>query len=336
MPDTDTVTIAKQIQRETGPTFHIATRFLPKRVRYPTYVLYAYFRKADQIVDDPDPRPPAEQLAVLTEYERAALGEIPTDDPVLAAMASLADEHDLDERDIEAFIEAMKRDIHASDYASYDDLETYLRGSAVAVAYMMLQVMAPEATHARANARALGEAFQLTNFLRDVREDVLDYDRVYLPTDTLQAHGIDADTIRSLEFSPAVADAIEVEMERTEMRYRTGVAGIDALPKDSQFPVLLASVLYAEYHRLIADNGYDVLSERPSLSKARYLRLVLRTWVEWKRHGDPETVFYRISTIDPLEEAPPAGQLKLIRRLLRPVNRVSQGVTSLLSLTRSE
>lgn len=307
MATPDSIAVAREIQRSTGMTFHLATRFLPTRVRHPTYVLYAYFRLADQVVDDPTPPPPARQRTLLDRYERAALGEIDGDHPVLAAMAELVDRHDIDESEITAFIDAMRADIEPSPYHTYADLEGYLRGSAVAVAYMMLAVMdPPKRQQARPHARALGEAFQLTNFLRDVREDILEYDRRYLPTATLDRYGVEPAAIEQLSFSPRVAAAIRHELERTNDRYREGVAGIQLLPPDCQFPVLLASVCYAEYHRMIANQRFDVLNKRPSFTRRRYLALTARTWLHWRLTHDPETVFYRISPVDPPADRPSA------------------------------
>ncbi|MFC6726409.1 squalene/phytoene synthase family protein, partial [Halobium palmae] len=66
---------SKSIQQRTGKTFHLATRFLPKRVRHPTYVLYAFFRLADEVVDDPDgDLTPAQQRARLRAFRERALG----------------------------------------------------------------------------------------------------------------------------------------------------------------------------------------------------------------------------------------------------------------------
>ncbi len=299
----DSITLAKRIQRSTGRTFHLTTRVLPERVRHPTYVLYGFFRLADQVVDDTDPLPPTEQAALLTEYEQSALGNRETNHPVLNAMADLVDRHAIDEREITEFIDAMRADIEPTPFARYRDLEEYLRGSAVAVAYMMLKVMnPPQLEAARPHARALGEAFQLTNFLRDVREDSLQYDRLYLPLETLKAHGVSPEEIHSLRFSEGVARVIETELDRTEDRYRVGVEGIKYLPADCRFAVLLAAVFYAEYHRMIASQGYDVLTKQPSFTRRRYAVLFIRTWFAWKRHDDPATVFYRVSPIDPPTE----------------------------------
>ena len=294
----------KAIQRRTGRTFHVATRFLPRRVRYPTYVLYAFFRVADEVVDDADGAPPDEQAERLEALRAQALGERPPEGPVLEAFHEIAAEHDIPDAEINAFVDAMKSDIDTDRYESYEDLEAYMRGSAAAVGVMMTEVMDPDRKEgAIPHAIALGEAFQLTNFIRDVREDAVELDRVYLPEATLERHGVTADQVERLEFTPAFADAVREELRRTERLYREGVEGIKYLPEDCQFPVLLAAVLYADHHRLIRACEYNVIDNEPSLSRPRKLWLAAKTRWHWQWNRDPEAVFRRVSGIS-LPEAP--------------------------------
>lgn len=289
---------SKAIQRQTGRTFHFATRLLPERIRHATYVLYAFFRIADDIVDDPNPPPEERQRAELERIRSAALGERESDDPVLQAFQSIREQYGIPAREVREFIAAMKQDISAERYETHDELAKYLRGSSVAVAYMMVSVMDPECPErARPHAKALGEAFQLTNFLRDVREDVLEYDRVYLPRSTLEQHGVTDDQIERLEFTDGFAKAMQAELERTEQLYDEGVDGIEFLPRECQFGVLLAAVLYADHHRLIGEHGYDVLSNHPSLSIRRRVTLFVRTWWHWRRTRDPRTTFDAVSAL---------------------------------------
>jgi phytoene synthase len=202
------------------------------------------------------------------------------------------------DREVDAFVDAMLADDDTDRYETYDDLEGYMRGSAAAVGNMMLAVM--ESGHpekARPHAMALGNAFQLTNFIRDVREDIRDLDRVYLPQETLRQHDVTVDQLRREECTPELRQAVKFEVRRAEQLYRKGVAGIEYLPKDCQFAVVLAAVLYAEHHRLIRRRDFDVLSNPPSLSRTRKLWVVVRTWWNWRRFGDPVTVFRRVSAV---------------------------------------
>jgi phytoene synthase len=298
MVKSDQLARSKEIQRRTGRTFYVATRFLPERVRHPTYVLYAFFRVADEVVDGENELSPAEREARLEEFRRAALGEDATDDPVLAAFAEIRAEHGIPAADVNTFVDAMATDVEKARYESYDELRAYMDGSAAAVGVMMTAVMAPEnAEAALPAATALGEAFQLTNFVRDVREDVLERDRVYLPAETLRAHGASQEQVTRLEFDDNVAGAVQTELERAEALYFDGVAGIELLPFDCQFPVLLAAILYVDHHRLIRDRGFDVIAETPSLSLSRRLWLAARARLAWQQTPEPMTVFRRISAI---------------------------------------
>lgn len=297
MVDDDQIARSKAIQRQTGKTFHVATRLLPERAREATYVLYAFFRLADEVVDNADGTPPDAQREELESIRAAALGERETDDPVLAAFSELRTRYGLAESDINVFIDAMISDIDTDQYATYEELEAYMDGSASAVGRMMTDVMNPDKPEkALPHATALGEAFQLTNFLRDVREDILELDRIYLPQSTLRQHGVSNDQIRRFEMDENFAAAMQTELRRAEELYEKGVAGIKYLPEDCQLAVLLAAVLYHDHHRLIRNREYDVLTETPQLGLARKLYLLARTRWKWTWNNDPEAVFRDMTT----------------------------------------
>jgi phytoene synthase len=294
----------KAIHRQTGKTFYYATRLLPERIREQTYVLYGFFRIADEIVDDGVDRDPDTQRSQLEEIRAAALGREETDDPVVEAFSAIRDQAGIPDEEVNVFIDAMIADIDTDRYGTYAALEEYMRGSAAAVGNMMTAIMDVDRPEkARPHAMALGEAFQLTNFIRDVKEDIDELGRVYLPQSTLRRHGVTVDQLQRGEVTPGLRRAVKSELARAETRYRHGVEGIKYLPEDSQFAVLLAAVLYAEHHRLIRRQDFDVLSNRPALSRARKLLLIARTWWNWRRFDDPVTVFRRVSAI-PVEESP--------------------------------
>jgi phytoene synthase len=301
------ISTSKAIQRRTGKTFHLATRLLPERVRHSTYVLYAFFRVADDVVDTTADRDPDVQRQELEAVRAAALGDAPAESvdalgdderEVLTAFRELADRYGIADEDIENFVDAMLSDLDTKRYETHEELEAYMRGSAVAVGYMMMDVMEVEDRETAApHAAALAEAFQLSNFLRDVKEDVRDYDRVYLPGETRREHDVTVDQLRRGEVTPGFREAMRAELARTEVKYREGVAGIKYLPEDCQFAVLLSAVLYADHHREIRAQHCDVLSTEPGLSTTRKLWLLAKTRALWAYDGDPERVFYRASCI---------------------------------------
>ncbi|EMA35420.1 phytoene/squalene synthase family protein [Halobiforma nitratireducens] len=296
----DHIERGKAIQKRTGKTFYLATRFLPERVRHATHVLYAFFRIADEVVDDAKGVPPAQQRDELETLRAQALGEQPAEDPVLEAFCELRERHDIADKELEEFVDAMVTDIDKDRYETYAELESYMRGSAAAVGVMMTAIMdlEPELEEAALpHAIKLGEAFQLTNFLRDVREDIVERDRIYLPQETLREHDVSETELENFEYSDRFAAAMKAELERAEELYREGVAGIRYLPADCQLPVLLAAVLYAEHHSLIRARNYDVLSSEPSLSTGRKLWCLAKTRWHWHWNRDPEAVFQRVSAV---------------------------------------
>jgi len=302
---------SRRIQRRTGPTFYFATRFLPERAREPTHVLYAFFRLADEVVDDADAvdRPADEKVEELERLRAQALGESEPEGPVLEAFRDVKVAHAIPDREVNCFVDAMLADVHERRYEDVAQLREYMRGSAAAVGAMMTAILEPtDRERALPHARALGEAFQLTNFLRDVREDLVERDRIYLPARTLRRHGVDHDRIADLEFSAGVAAAIREELRRAEEFYRHGVTGIELLPLDCQFPVVLAAVLYADYHRSIRAMGYDVLSAAPTLSRRRTLSLYARTRVRWQFSRDPVAVFDAVSPVGVARDRTPSGE----------------------------
>ena len=323
---------AKAIQRRTGRTFHLATRLLPERARLPTYVLYAFFRVADEVVDDPDPESTAAQRDALDAIRAEALGEQEPTDDVLEALSALRESEGLDAREIEIFMDAMEMDLDRARYDTAEELADYLRGSSVAVAFLMLQVFGDDVDPAaRPHAAALAEAFQLTNFLRDVREDVLEYDRVYLPRETLRRHGASVADVEALRPTDGVRAAIREELEHTEALYREGVAGIPYLPEDVQFGVLLAAVLYAEHHRLIRAQGYDTLTSRPELSTPHRLVLAARTWYHWRRSREPQAVFEAVSAV-PAPDRPGDTDAGLPASSFEPARRAAGRVRAYLGV----
>jgi len=288
----------KAIHRETGKTFYYATKLLPQRIREQTYILYGFFRIADEVVDGDFEYTPDQQRDKLESIRKQAVGEEEPTEPVIAAFNTIREQEDIPDEEVDAFIDAMLTDIDTDRYETYTELQGYMRGSAAAVGNMMTAIMDIEhPDRARPHAMALGEAFQLTNFIRDVREDIRELDRVYLPQETLDQYGVSVDDIRAERCTLAFREAIKSELRRAEENYREGVAGIEHLPQDCQFAVLLAAVLYAEHHRLIRKQEYDVLSSRPSLSRTRKLWMIARTWWHWKKLHDPIAVFNRVSAI---------------------------------------
>jgi phytoene synthase len=159
-------------------------------------------------------------------------------------------------------------DLGVDSYATWDDLLVYMDGSAAVIGEMMLPVLEPrDPVGARQPARDLGLAFQLTNFLRDVGED-LDRGRVYLPGEDLARLGADP-FARTVDRPWRLLMGFEIERART--LYASADRGIDLLPPRSAACVRAARVLYSGILEQIEANDYDVFASRARVSTPRKL-----------------------------------------------------------------
>ncbi|WP_370939133.1 phytoene/squalene synthase family protein [Amycolatopsis sp. cg13] len=274
-------TECRRINAHHGRTFFLATRLLPARARPAAHALYGFARMADELVDNPEPgTDPAVALDKLTGLvDEVYDGRVPVD-PVLAALADTVSRYDIRRDLVDAFLHSMRMDLTVSEYATYADLGEYIYGSACVIGLQMLPVFGTVVPLAEASpsAAALGEAFQLTNFLRDVGED-LDRGRLYLPTEELAAFGVDRtvllDARRSGRADPRVRAALAVAVSRTRAVYRRAEAGIPLLRPESRPCVRTAVTLYEGILDEIEAMDYAVLNRRAVVGKGRRLAVAL-------------------------------------------------------------
>ena len=207
----------------------------------------------------------ARRLRDFADRFRSALVDGVSDDPVLAAVATTARACDIDPECFDRFFGAMAMDLTTSTYESWEDLCGYMEGSAAVIGEMMLPVLEPRTRDATAPARALGLAFQLTNFLRDVDED-LDRGRVYLPQEDLRRFGVD---LRWRHSTPEWRALMAYEIERNRSLYTFADTGIAMLPPRSARCVGAARVLYAQILDRIERANYNVFNGRARVPTAR-------------------------------------------------------------------
>jgi phytoene synthase len=267
-----------------GRTYYLATRLLPRGRRPAVHALYGFARYADEIVDDlGDDSPVAERadrLDALTVQMHAALAGDGGAHPVLAAMADTADRYEIDHRHFTDFMASMRMDTHITSYATFDDLGVYVHGSASVIGLQMLPVLGTTVPRAEAEApaAALGVAFQLTNFLRDVGED-LDRGRVYLPAEELAAFGVDRELLqwcrRTRRPDERVRRALAHLVAHTRAVYRRAEPGIGMLEPASRTCVSCAFRLYRGILDEIEAADYHVLHRRVSVPGRRRAAVAL-------------------------------------------------------------
>jgi len=250
-----------------GTTYYWGAALLPKARRRHVHAVYALCRLADDIVDDQetvdrgDLAATGAALQAFADHFRTALAAGGSDDPVMAAVVHTVSTCAIDPECFDRFFGAMAMDLTTSSYETWDDLCGYMEGSAAVIGEMMLPVLEPSSPMAKEPARALGLAFQLTNFLRDVDED-LDRGRVYVPQEDLRRFGVDLTGPRGRELTPQWRACLAFEIQRNRELYRAADVGIALLPGRSARCVGTARVLYSQILERIEAADYDVFSTR--------------------------------------------------------------------------
>jgi phytoene synthase len=269
----------RRINARYGRTYFLATRLLPADSRPAVHALYGFARLADEIVDNAvAPGDPGHALDTLEKALTEAFAGSPPAHPVLMALVDTVRRYDIDESLFAEFLASMRMDLTITEYATFADLAEYTHGSAGVIGLQMLPVLGTEGPRAEAApyAAALGEAFQLTNFLRDVGED-LDRGRLYLPADELAAFGVDRGMLerahRTGRTERPVRRALAHLVSYTQAVYRRAEPGIAKLRKESRPCIGTAARLYRHILDEIVACDYDVLGRRVVVPTRRRLRL---------------------------------------------------------------
>jgi phytoene synthase len=266
----------RRLTRRHGTTYYWSTMVLPAVKRHHVHALYAFCRYADDIVDEVGPAPAAERAVALKDLGERFFADLAggrSDDRVLKAVVHTVRAFDIDPVAFRRFLRSMEMDLTIDAYETYDDLRVYMDGSAAVIGEMMLPILEPaDPVAANPPARALGEAFQLTNFLRDIDED-LDRDRQYVPQEDLHRFGVD---LAERRCTPAFVELMRFEIARCRALYRDAEAGIAMLPRRSASCVGAAHDLYGRILDRIEAQGYDVFAKRARVPTPTKLAVAAR------------------------------------------------------------
>jgi phytoene synthase len=266
----------RELNKRYGTTYYASTYLLPKVKRHHVHALYGFCRHADDIVDDLGPVPVEKREKALADFGELFFTDLDrgdSSDLVLKAVVHTVVAFDINPDYFRRFLRSMTLDLTVTEYETFDDLLDYMDGSAAVIGEMMLPILEPTSAEAFTHARDLGIAFQLTNFLRDVAED-LDRGRVYLPQEDLERFGADPN-LRTA--TPEWRALMTFEIERTREYYRSADLGVPMLPASSARCIQTSRRLYSEILDRIERAGGDVFSERARVPTARKAFLVGRS-----------------------------------------------------------
>jgi phytoene synthase len=269
-----------EVARREARNFYYSFLLLPPARRRSMCALYAFMRHTDDLADEPGPSD-AKRAALdawRAELDRALDGS-PVGSAILPALADTVARHGIPARHLHEVIDGVAMDLEPRRFATFDDLYDYCYKVASAVGLCCIHIWGfrSEGGKAEAMAEACGIALQLTNILRDVREDA-ERGRVYLPEADLARFGVAPGSLASGRLDPPLRSLLEFEANRAYDYYARALPLVGLVAPVGR-PVLRAIVgIYRALLDEIARRGYEVLSGRVSLTPRRKVGIMIRSW----------------------------------------------------------
>jgi phytoene synthase len=268
----------RAVAKQRARNFYYSFILLPPEKKNAMCAMYAFMRYCDDLSDEPG----ATRSAI--DRWRDALAEAlagrPDDNPTWPAFLDAVNRYCIPHEYFFEMIEGVASDLEPREIATFDDLYQYCYRVASVVGLTTIHIFGFTSSDALALAEKCGIAFQLTNILRDVREDAA-LGRVYLPAEDLTRFGVSLDDLKNARRTEKFGRLMEFETGRARRYYHESAPLLDLIEPESR-PSLWA--LIAIYSRLLdhlADSHYDVLIRRISLSSLEKTWIVLRAALRW-------------------------------------------------------
>ena len=255
--------------------FHVASWFLPARLRPHFHSIYAYCRIADDLGDEVGNREQSLALLDLWGRELDACYQGEARHPVFVALTETVRACDIPKQPFADLLVAFRQDQNVLRYPSMDDVLDYCRYSANPVGRLVLYACGYRTPEMFLLSDFTCTALQLANFWQDIRSDY-ERGRIYLPLDDMQKHGVDEATIARREPTPAFRELVRHEVDYTRQLFTNGLPLIDMVDRELALDLDLFSRGGLEILHAIERRHYDVLTMRPVISKSRKLGLLAR------------------------------------------------------------
>ena len=268
-------TYVQQKAAASGSSFYYAFLFLPADRRAAITAFYAFCREVDDVVDEvQDLGVAAKKLAWWQHEVQQAFAGHPTH-PVMQALMPHAASFHIQPQQLLAVIEGCQMDLEQTRYLDYPSLQRYCHLVAGVVGEVAARIFGQTQDATTAYAHKLGQAFQLTNILRDVGEDAM-RGRIYLPISDLQQFDVKAHEITKREYSDRFTALMRFEARRAHQLYDEALALLPSEDRRAQKPGLMMASIYRTLLREIEAANFQVLHQRIGLTPLRKL------WLAWK------------------------------------------------------
>jgi phytoene synthase len=270
----DSYAICNRLARQSASNFYFSFLLLPRQKRRAMYALYAFLRHVDDLSDDERYDLAARRRALLqlrTKLDAALAGEMR--DPILTALADTADHYQIPREYLAAAIDGVEMDLNGTCYETFDELERYCDRVAGMVGLACLHIWGFRGPQALEPARHCGLAFQLTNILRDLKEDI-GRGRIYLPVEDLRRFDYSADELKRLSINERFIELARFEIARAERFYEAAEDLESHLERDGRRALRTMMSTYRALLNKIKASPGAVLKGRIRLRGWEKLRIV--------------------------------------------------------------
>lgn len=252
--------------------FPVASRLLPRRLRQPITVIYAFARTADDFADEGD-RSPAERLKLLDDYEtrlQRLLAGAPGSDPVFIALADVIKRYALPIGLFNDLLSAFSQDVTKQRYANFDEVMDYCRRSANPVGRLLLYLYNQAEAENLLLSDQICTALQLINFLQDLYQDYDEHNRIYLPQDEMRKYQVNEAALQNRISNTAIQNLVQLQIQRAKVLLLAGAPLGNKLA--GRIGLELRMIIQGGMHILqkLENNGGNVFL-RPRLKKSDYL-----------------------------------------------------------------
>ena len=284
MTEAEALTYCKQLAQSHYENFHVASFFLPKPLRQPFHIVYAYCRCSDDLADEHDGSPQSRKAALqhLDDWQRQldlCLDQTEPNEkthPVFVALRSLIRQYALPKEPFTDLLVAFRQDQTQQSYATFDDLLRYCRYSADPVGRIVLYLAGTPTLEQLTWSDSICTALQLANFWQDVRRDKA-IGRCYIPQDVAQKYGVG---LADLHDSPEFRRMMQELVADARARFHAGKPLVESVPKILRRDISLFIRGGLAILDAIERIRFNVLEQRPALSRWTKLRLLLGTlWI---------------------------------------------------------
>jgi phytoene synthase len=271
---------SKKITRTFGENYYQATSLFPKKIREAVFIYYAWTRIPDEFVDGDFSFEEAKQSleSWIADWEKASSNTKEVFN-IHYYMNQLFVKYNVPKEYGENFLRVMEEDLYKNRYVTYQELESYMYGSATVVGLTMLCFFGLHKPDLLPGARAFAEAMQLTNFLRDIKEDYEHLGRIYLPEEDRKRFGVTEEDIKNHSLSPEFQNLMKFEIDRARSLYKKAWPAIQKLPWKLRFPIKVAGYKYQGILDEIEKANYDIWSKRHRVSRLRKLFIIIQSLI---------------------------------------------------------